>query len=171
MTAQSLAGRSRWTARPLRGGVQVVSIEANCRHARIAQAICRFAGVDDHVYIMVERERRDHPHTGRSVPPGNHGPQQGRVSRRLRASRTKGPRRARLVLRSLRCRVRFEVSLIVLLTGLAIAGSVLWHDYQSLRSDATQNSQRRRRHRRAGRPAHAREAFADGPAQPACGGV
>lgn len=54
MTAQSLAGRSRWTARPLRGGVQVVSIEANCRHARIAQAICRFAGVDDHVYIMVE---------------------------------------------------------------------------------------------------------------------
>ncbi len=40
-------------ARLLRGGGQVVSIEANPRHARIAQAICRFAGVDDHVCIMV----------------------------------------------------------------------------------------------------------------------
>ena len=47
-----------------------------------------------------------------------------------------------MVPRSLRYRVPFEVSLIVLLTGLAIAGSVLWHDYQSLRSDAAQNAQR-----------------------------
>ncbi|NEX17993.1 MAG: hypothetical protein C1943_15580 [Halochromatium sp.] len=40
-------------ARLLRGGGQIVSIEANPRHARIAQAICQFAGVDDHVHIMV----------------------------------------------------------------------------------------------------------------------
>ena len=40
-------------ARLLRGGGQVVSIKANPRHARIAQAICRFAGVDDQVHIMV----------------------------------------------------------------------------------------------------------------------
>lgn len=40
-------------ARLLRGGGQVVSIEENPRHARIAQAICRFAGVDDQVHIMV----------------------------------------------------------------------------------------------------------------------
>ena len=47
-----------------------------------------------------------------------------------------------MVPRSLRYRVPFEISLIVLVTGLAIAGSVLWHDYQALRSDAAQNGQR-----------------------------
>ncbi len=45
-------------------------------------------------------------------------------------------------LRSFRYRVPIEVSLIVLLTGLAIAGSVLWHDYQALRLDAAQNAER-----------------------------
>lgn len=40
-------------ARLLRGGGQIVSIEANHRHARIAQAICRFAGVDEQVRIVV----------------------------------------------------------------------------------------------------------------------
>ncbi|MBK1721258.1 O-methyltransferase [Thiocystis violacea] len=40
-------------ARLLRGGGQVVSIEANRRHARIAQAICQFAGVEDQVRILV----------------------------------------------------------------------------------------------------------------------
>jgi signal transduction histidine kinase len=47
-----------------------------------------------------------------------------------------------MIPRSLRHRVPFEISLIVLVTGLAIAGSVLWHDYQALRSDAAQNGQR-----------------------------
>lgn len=45
-------------------------------------------------------------------------------------------------LRSFRYRVPIEVSLIVLMTGLAIAGSVLWHDYQALRLDAAQNAER-----------------------------
>ncbi len=40
-------------ARLLRGGGQVVSIEENPRHARVARAICRFAGVADQVHIMV----------------------------------------------------------------------------------------------------------------------
>jgi catechol O-methyltransferase len=40
-------------ARLLRGGGEVVSVEANARHARIAQAICRFAGVEDRVRILV----------------------------------------------------------------------------------------------------------------------
>ncbi len=40
-------------ARLLRGGGQVVSIEANPRHAKVAGAICRFAGVADQVHIVV----------------------------------------------------------------------------------------------------------------------
>ncbi|EGV20371.1 O-methyltransferase [Thiocapsa marina] len=40
-------------ARLLRGGGQIISIEANPRHARIAKAMCRFAGVEDQVQIMV----------------------------------------------------------------------------------------------------------------------
>ena len=45
-------------------------------------------------------------------------------------------------LRSFRYRVPIEVSLVVLVTGLAIAGSVLWHDYQALRLDAAANAER-----------------------------
>jgi catechol O-methyltransferase len=40
-------------ARLVRGGGQVVSIEANARHAKIARAIYRFAGVEDQVRIFV----------------------------------------------------------------------------------------------------------------------
>ncbi len=39
-------------------------------------------------------------------------------------------------------RIPIEVSLIVLVTGLAIAGSVLWHDYRALRTDVSQNAER-----------------------------
>jgi len=44
--------------------------------------------------------------------------------------------------RSLRYRVPFEVSVIVLVTGLASAAAVLWHDYQSIQTDAAQNAAR-----------------------------
>lgn len=40
-------------ARLLRGDGQIISIEANKRHAQVAQAICRFSGVQDRVRILV----------------------------------------------------------------------------------------------------------------------
>jgi signal transduction histidine kinase len=43
---------------------------------------------------------------------------------------------------SFRYRVPLDVSLVVLVTGLSIAGIVLWHDYHRLRADAEANSDR-----------------------------
>jgi catechol O-methyltransferase len=40
-------------ARLMRGGGQIISIEANPKHAKIARNICRFAGVEDQVRIFV----------------------------------------------------------------------------------------------------------------------
>ncbi len=43
---------------------------------------------------------------------------------------------------SFRHRVPLDISLVVLVTGIGLAGVLLWHDYRALRSDASQNAER-----------------------------
>lgn len=43
---------------------------------------------------------------------------------------------------SFRYRVPLDISLVVLMTGLGIAATVLWHDYRALRADAGESAER-----------------------------
>jgi two-component system NtrC family sensor kinase len=43
---------------------------------------------------------------------------------------------------SFRYRIPLDISLVVLVTGVGIAGVVLWHDYRSLRADASESAER-----------------------------